>query len=60
MNNCENCGREIINGTHCQDCQVAHLALEVEKERDARKNLSKWLWVVVVLLVILGVYIITR
>jgi hypothetical protein len=60
MGKCKNCGKEMIGDDHCQDCKIAHLSLEVDKEKGARKSLSRWFVVAIVLLVVLGLYVLMR
>lgn len=60
MGNCENCGKEMVGDGHCQDCKIAHLSLEVDKEKDARKGLQRWFIIAVVLIAVLGLYVLVN
>ena len=60
MNYCKNCGKEFLGEGHCQDCRVAHLSLEVEKEKSAKKSLFRWFIAAVIILIALAWHVVTK
>ncbi len=56
---CENCGEETTR-PFCDNCKIAKLGLEVEKEKKKNSALKKFIYVIVVLAIagMIGIYFI--